>query len=271
MNKKLPVDRIIDLSEMSANAFFKWWPRDAITESEWQTCNLVAHRGCHDSASEIHENTIAAFEAAICHNIWGAELDVQWTRDGVPVVIHDPNTLKLPNQFAVEIGQVDFQELRRSCPVVPRLDEVVECCAGRIHMMIELKSETFDRTVESKLQSAVGRLNPLDDYHIMSLNPRNLRSMQNFPSESLLLIATTNTAEMFVEFNRGGFGGFTGHYLLLNQKMRRTLARNGVPVGTGFVNSMNLLAREIRAGTKWVFTDAGVQLSELAASKFSNE
>jgi len=260
---------MLQLAEKSTNAFFKRWPRAGITEPEWRHCRLVAHRGCHDAGATVHENTIAAFESAIRYEVWGAELDVQWTRDRVPVVIHDPNTLGLPGKFAVEVGQVDFAELRRSCPVVPRFDEVVECCAGRIHMMIELKDETFSHGVRSNLRDSLVGLNPQSDYHILSLNPRTLRALEIFPVEALLLVATTNTSEMFREFTMGGIGGFTGHYLLLNRKMRRHFAENRVPWGTGFVDSMNLLAREIRAGTNWMFTDAAAHLSEMAARKFS--
>ena len=48
----------------------------------------IAHRGFHDNRSECPENSLPAFERAIQMG-YGIELDVQLTKDGVPVVFHD--------------------------------------------------------------------------------------------------------------------------------------------------------------------------------------
>ena len=50
--------------------------------------NPVAHRGLHDRASGIIENSASAFEAAIIAG-FAIECDVQLTSDGVPVIFHD--------------------------------------------------------------------------------------------------------------------------------------------------------------------------------------
>ena len=249
-------DQLTRAAEISTDFVFKWWPRAELTSQECSDCKLIAHRGCHDSGKNIYENTLAAFEAAKRAGVWGVEFDVQWTRDMVPVVIHDPDTARLPGEFAVEVKEVDFQELRNLSPLVPRLEEVIEQCAGTIHMMIELKGDPFNSVQNRIVHECLLRYDPCENFHLMSLDARSLRSLRKFPEQSLLLIATVNTRIMFDEFKRGGFGGFTGHYLLLNRNIRRNLAQKGVPWGTGFVNSVNLLAREIRSGTRWIFSDA---------------
>ena len=48
----------------------------------------VAHRGLHDRAQGVIENSASAFEAAIAGN-FAIECDLQLTSDGVPVVFHD--------------------------------------------------------------------------------------------------------------------------------------------------------------------------------------
>lgn len=48
----------------------------------------IAHRGFHDNRGECPENSLPAFERAIQMG-YGIELDVQLTKDGVPVVFHD--------------------------------------------------------------------------------------------------------------------------------------------------------------------------------------
>ena len=251
---------VVDIAEKAADVLFRLIPRTKMNSSEWQSCRLIAHRGCHDSGRTIHENTMAAFDAACSLNCWGIELDVQWTRDGIPVVIHDPDTRRLPGASPVEVNQTDFSELRRFCPLVPRLDEVAGSYGGRIHLMVELKAETMNSSSAKALEACLSSLECVEDYHLMSLNADSLRSVRGWPEEAKLLIATNNTNSMYAEFKKGGFGGFTGHFLLLNRKIRSELAEQNIPWGTGFVNSVNLLAREIRSGTRWIFSDAAEPL-----------
>ena len=47
-----------------------------------------AHRGLHDNKSDAPENSMAAFKKAVDAG-YGIELDVQLTRDRIPVVFHD--------------------------------------------------------------------------------------------------------------------------------------------------------------------------------------
>lgn len=71
---------------------------------------LVAHRGGSKIAPE---NTLVAFRRAV--DLWEAdmlELDVQLTRDGVPVVIHDP-TVDRTTDGAGRVGDMGITEVKR--------------------------------------------------------------------------------------------------------------------------------------------------------------
>ena len=259
---------VMRIADASIQTFFKWVPRPAVTSQEWQSCQLISHRGCHDNGVTIHENTIDAFDVALQAGIWGIEFDIQWTRDGIPVVIHDPNTARLPGEVSVEVGQVDLKELQSFCPVVPTLENVVNRYAGKMHMMIELKNETFATNMIQCLPAILSKLQPAIDFHFLSLEPEILRHLVDYPIESKILVAITNTNEMYEEFQKGGFGGFAGHILLLNTKIRRQLAARGLPWGTGFVDSPNSLAREIRSGTRWMFSDCADKLADSVQKNF---
>ena len=257
------------IATATVDAYFKWAPRSAITREEWQSCRLISHRGCHDGGITRYENTLEAFDVSIQAGIWGIEFDVQWTRDGVPVVIHDPDTARLPGKTSVEIGQVDFDELQTYCSVVPHLESVINRYARKTHMMIELKEETFSRNVIQKLSSMLMNLEPVSDYHLLALQPDILRQLDEYPVESKILVATTNTSEMYTEFKKGGFGGFAGHFFLLNNRIRKQLSSQDLPWGTGFVNSSNALAREIRTGTRWMFSDHAAEVSRSVQRKLN--
>lgn len=81
---------------------------------------VFAHRG---ACWEIPENTLAAFRRAIVLGADYIEFDVQTTRDGELVVVHDP-------------CRQDRAELAAD---VPTLDEVIEESTGRIGLAIEIK------------------------------------------------------------------------------------------------------------------------------------
>ena len=89
------------------------------------TALVAAHRGASTLAPE---NTIEAFEKAIEVGAEMIEFDVRETRDGVLIAFHD------------EVREWTYQELCDRLPwPPPRLEQVVETCAGRIVLDVELK------------------------------------------------------------------------------------------------------------------------------------
>jgi glycerophosphoryl diester phosphodiesterase len=93
---------------------------------------IIAHRGANREAPE---NTLPAFDRALDIGVHGIELDVHVTRDGVPIVHHDP---KLPEGSA--IADLDRAELRRRSEA-PTLAEVLHLIDGRCHLYVEIKAE----------------------------------------------------------------------------------------------------------------------------------
>ena len=60
----------------------------APTKLDWLTARPIAHRGLHDAARGIIENTAAAVRAAI-ESGYGIEVDLQISGDGEAMVHHD--------------------------------------------------------------------------------------------------------------------------------------------------------------------------------------
>lgn len=89
----------------------------------------IAHRGFHDNRSECPENSLPAFERAIQMG-YGIELDVQLTKDGVPVVFHDWD-LKRAAGVDRKIRDCTFEELQSyrlfgSSQTIPAFEAVLE-------------------------------------------------------------------------------------------------------------------------------------------------
>src|SRR5271155_2596792 len=63
-------------------------PEPVWTSLDWLTARPIAHRGLHDEAHGVIENTAAAVRAAIAAG-YGIEVDLQVSADGEAIVHHD--------------------------------------------------------------------------------------------------------------------------------------------------------------------------------------
>ncbi|MDB5702683.1 MAG: glycerophosphodiester phosphodiesterase [Sphingomonadales bacterium] len=101
-----------------------------------------AHRGLHGGVRV--ENSRAAFRAAIALG-HGIELDVQVASGGEAFVFHDSVLDRLtaargPFQ-ARSAGEIDAIKLVGTDESIPRLDEILKIIAGRVPVLIEVKSQ----------------------------------------------------------------------------------------------------------------------------------
>lgn len=103
---------------------------------------FYAHRGLHNNKSEAPENTINAFILAVQQG-YGIELDVQLTKDDVPVIIHDYH-LKRACKKDILVADLTYEELEQYCifkssEKIPTLMEALACIEGKVPLIIELK------------------------------------------------------------------------------------------------------------------------------------
>ena len=132
----------------------------------------IAHRGFHDNRGECPENSLPAFERAIQMG-YGIELDVQLTKDGVPVVFHDWD-LKRAAGVDRKIRDCTFEELQSyrlfgSSQTIPAFETVLELADGRTPLIIELKAEIVHRELCEKCAVLLDRYP--GEYCIESFSP----------------------------------------------------------------------------------------------------
>jgi glycerophosphoryl diester phosphodiesterase len=110
---------------------------------------VIAHRGANREAPE---NTLPAFQRALEIGVQGIELDVHLTRDGMPVVHHDP---QLPDKMSdgsrLLIASLEMSELRNWSPA-PTLDEVLYLVDGRCRLYVEIKAAAAVEPVVERLK-----------------------------------------------------------------------------------------------------------------------
>ena len=232
---------------------------------------IVAHRGVYDNR-HVFENTMPAFERFREAGGWGIELDVRWTRDGVPVVSHDPDGQRL---FGVErpIADMDRAALKRSLPLVPTLATVIDRFGGRMHLMVEIKPESGPGLARQRemLEQHFADLSPGRDYHLLSLDPDFLRRLNFSPPHACIPIAQMNLREVNRFAHANAWGGIAGHYALIRRRRIDTLHRRGCQVGTGYINSRKSFYRELARGVDWFFSDRALALQEIIAREVPSD
>jgi glycerophosphoryl diester phosphodiesterase len=117
-----------------------------VASLDWLIARPIAHRGLHDAAKGLIENTGGAFRAAIEAG-YAIETDVQVSADGEAMVHHDDalgrlteGEGRLDTFSAAALKRVPF---RGSGEHIMTLAELCDLVAGRVTLVVELKGR-FD-------------------------------------------------------------------------------------------------------------------------------
>lgn len=225
----------------------------------------LAHRALHDVGSGLAENSLGAIDAAIARG-YGIEIDVQLTGDGEALVFHDPELPRLTGRDGLvrefNLAELIAIPLIGSTEAPPPLAEVLTRVAGRVPLLIELKSHpSEDAPEEGALARAVAR--QLAQYDgpaaIMSFNPKAVAPCRSLaPNRALGLVTTdffqepnlTPEAQRrlneIADFDRVGASFISHNRRYLDMPPVQTLKARGVPVLTWTIRS----AEEANAALK---------------------
>ena len=212
---------------------------------------IIAHRG--DSAHR-PENTLAAFASALELGAELVEMDVQITKDGAVVVMHDPSVDRTTDGRG-RLRDLTLREVRRfsaGYPVrfgaafagerVPTLAEALSFLRERARAMIEIKSDSVtgdeDGGIEAIAVAEVRRLGMEKDVALISFDRRALLRCRKLAPE----VARGHV------FERGKPGDFLAgareagcevvmpHKSLLSDELRDRAREAGVKVATWVVD-----------------------------------
>ena len=244
----------------STDLLFEKWPRPVPNEEKLRECKIISHRGIYDN-QRIPENTMEALEGVKRAGIWGVEIDIRWTEDLVPIVIHD-RTLERLFDWPVRVSERKFSEIKNRFPAIPSLKQVVDQYGKDMHLMVEIKKEHYPDPVYQNrvLKDIFKGLVPMGNFHLISLNPEMFDLISFVPRNVCLPIATTNTGAVSRLSLTRGYGGINGHYLLVSNNMVFRHHQQSQKTGTGFIESLNCLFRELNRGVDWVYSNDAARL-----------
>ncbi|GGE47292.1 glycerophosphoryl diester phosphodiesterase [Agaricicola taiwanensis] len=126
---------------------------------DWLVARPIAHRGLHDRAAGVIENSATAVAHAV--NLgFAVEVDVQLTADGSAVVFHDDmlNRLTAYKGLVVERSEEELLSMplldSAAGDLIWTLEQCLTLVAGRVPVVVEIKSAWNGDT---RLAERVGR------------------------------------------------------------------------------------------------------------------
>ena len=143
---------------------------------EWIMEKPIAHRGLHDEY--IPENSMQAFEAAIEAGC-SIEIDVQLTKDRIPIVYHDDFADRVSGLkrrlTKMTLSEVRKLRLHDTDLPIPTFKEFLDLVDGRTPILIEIKKNRGSKGIEQII------LDMLKDYDgafaIQSFHPIAVRNI----------------------------------------------------------------------------------------------
>lgn len=228
---------------------------------------ILAHRGTSLTAPE---NTLPAFEAAVKQGLAGIELDVQMSKDGHLIVIHDERVDRTTNGKGLvkdmtleEIKSLDagswFAEKYVGVKI-PVLEEVLEIVGNRESILnIELKSGIIQYPgLEERVFKAVKKYNLLDRVIFSSFNHYSLLKINEFSDKAKIGVLYYAGLVDPWEYGRK-LKAYSLHpfFPSVTEQMVKQCLKHGMKVIPFTVNDKETAKRLIDYGVEYLIMDCG--------------
>jgi glycerophosphoryl diester phosphodiesterase len=221
---------------------------------------VIAHRGYHKRAPE---NTLSAFKAAIEIGADFAELDVQDTRDGVIVVLHDRDLMRMagdPRRITdITLAEARTADMgRKAGPEfagerIPTLAEVIALARGKIRLQIELKYYAKDRGLARKVADLIADEHFEGQCEVTSLDADGLmKAKQANPRLNVVALVTYALGDP----GRLEVDGLSVNTQVLSDRVIHAARRRGKSLYAWTVDDPRVMIRLIERGVGGLVTNA---------------
>lgn len=176
---------------------------------------IWAHRGC---SQQYPENTMTAFaKAAQLERLTGIELDIQMTKDGEIVVIHDERVDRTTDGIGyvrdytyAELRKLSIETGQRRKEKIPSIQEVLDLLQAGMEagllLNIELKNSVIPCPgMEEKIMELTARRNLRDQVIYSSFYTMSLQKIRDMDADASVGVLDTKVSDCFYK-QRGCFG-----------------------------------------------------------------
>lgn len=236
---------------------------------------VMAHRG--DSV-DAPENTLPAFQAAIDHGADAAEMDVQMTKDGTIVVLHD-SSIDRTSTGSGKIWNVTYDEIKDldngsffnpsfSDTHIPTLDQVIKLCKGKLYLNIEIKRTGHDDGIEKKVLDIIKANNFQNQCDITSMDYNTLVTVRSLDPSIKTVYTTTVALGNVADLTAAD--AFSVETTFVNQSFVRSMRQNGKQLFVWTVNDENQMETMINLGANAIITNDPTSCRNLVDSSQTN-
>ena len=125
---------------------------------------VCGHRGGIQKAPE---NTLESLQACIDWGAEIAEIDVRFTSDGVPIILHDPDLNRMMGKD-IDVHTISYSKLK-SIPLydkdglpnnpitqhtIPTLEEILDYAKGKIYLQLDIKDKNANDKIAPIVRNA---------------------------------------------------------------------------------------------------------------------
>ena len=230
---------------------------------------LVAHSGCSLTAPE---NTMPAYQAAADLGYGAVETDIRFTRDGVPVLIHDATINRTSNGSGAvaamtynQLLQYDFGSWKSASYAgtqIATLGQLLSLCRDRgLHAYLEIKPTLISAEQAQTLVQTVSAYGMQDhvtwiSYHYTNALTR-IRAVDRTAQLGMLADDVTDSIiRQAVKLKNGSNYVFLGvKHTSLNGDKRTACLRNGLDFGVWTIDSMAYGVTAANTAAIYITTD----------------
>ena len=158
------------------------------------TIRGIAHRG---DPKHFPENTLSAFQSALDFGYSMVELDVQLSKDGVPVIMHDYTVDRMTDHRG-KVKDFTLAELKkmsvRGVETIPTLEEAMLLMRGKTTVMLEMKQAgTLYPGLEEKVLEVLKKTDTYDQTLVISFDFFSLERLRSMDKDIRIGVTSSNT------------------------------------------------------------------------------
>ena len=231
-----------------------------VTFEHFGQITISSHRG---NSYDAPENTMPAIEKAIETTADYVEVDVQETKDGELVLMHDMNVYRTTG-VRKKVSELTYEEILgldagswfsseyQNTPV-PTLREVLELCKGKIKLNIEIKADESMPDLEQKVAELIEEYDLTRQCVVTSVYKDSLKKIKKYNKDIMTGYILSSAYGRYYLDKEIDFLSMRSN--IVNERVIRIAHKNGKDVCVWTVNSKREAIRMSQLGVDNIITD----------------
>jgi len=247
---------------------------------------LIAHRG---ASAHAPENTLAAVRIAMEMRAEMVEVDVLLSKDGIPVLLHDPSLDRTTTGQGL-VTDYTLDELRLldagswfspefKAEPIPTVEELLELAKGKISINLEIKTQALTDSLQGgiveKVVDLVRKYDMQNHVIFSSFDPRAIQQLKEYapdiPGAILYDAAIYGDKHPLDIVRELKADAFNCSWKEIRKDWVDSLHHYKIPVNIYTVNADTLMHKMLDLGVDGIFTDYPDILLQVLRSRNPSE